>query len=195
MNNFFTSFIIVFFSGSVFAQASGGSIIKTSESAQDVVVAMMERVQQSVRSTNGKNMVALVKEDVMPMIAFERMTSASVGPAWRNSTQTQRAELMRLFEALLTRTYAGALTQLNNHTMQLRRDRNSDPSLVRTEVVGRGQPIFIDYRLERINEKWRVINLSVEGIWLVENYWGQFQPEISRNGIDGLIVSLRSKVE
>jgi phospholipid transport system substrate-binding protein len=68
--------------------------------------------------------------------------------------------------------------------------------VVRTEIRGKGEPIQLDYRVEKSSDApsgWRIYNLNVMGIWLVENYRSQFAQEINAKGIDGLIASLAER--
>jgi phospholipid transport system substrate-binding protein len=68
--------------------------------------------------------------------------------------------------------------------------------VVRTEVRGRGDPIQLDYRLEKTpgqGSGWQIFNLNVLGVWLVETYRSQFGPEINAKGLDGLIATLTER--
>ncbi len=58
-----------------------------------------------------------------------------------------------------------------------------------------GGPIAVDYRLEQTAQGWKIYDLNVEGIWLIQNYRNQFAQEINRNGIDGLIDALNQRNE
>ncbi|MFN4119665.1 phospholipid-binding protein MlaC [Acidovorax sp.] len=140
--------------------------------------------------------IALVDSKVMPNVNFRRMTAAAVGPGWRQATPEQQKRLQEEFKVLLVRTYAGALAQVNDQTIQvkpLRAAADDKDVLVRTEIVGRGEPIQLDYRLEKTPGEgagWKIYNLNVLGVWLVETYRGQFAQEINAKGIDGLIDTL-----
>ena len=143
--------------------------------------------------------IALVDKTVMPNVNFRRMTAAAVGPGWRKATPEQQQRLQEEFKILLVRTYAGALAQVNDQSIQvkpLRAAPEDKDVLVRTEIVGRGDPIQLDYRLEKTPGEgagWKIYNLNVLGVWLVETYRGQFAQEINANGIDGLISTLAAR--
>ena len=143
--------------------------------------------------------IALVNQKVMPSVNFRRMTAAAVGPAWRQATPEQQARLQDEFKILLVRTYAGALAQVTDQTIQvkpLRAAPEDKDVLVRTEIVGRGDPIQLDYRLEKTPGEgtgWKIYNLNVLGVWLVETYRGQFAQEINAKGVDGLIETLAAR--
>ncbi len=94
------------------------------------------------------------------------------------------------------RTYAGALTQVKDQTVQLKPMRSTPADtevVVRTEIKGRGEPIQLDYRMEKAGENWRIYDVNVLGIWLVEQYRNSFAQEINASGIDGLIAKLAER--
>lgn len=137
--------------------------------------------------------VTLVDTKIMPSVNFSRMTSSAVGRFWRQATPEQQKQLQDEFKILLVRTYAGALGEVKDQTLSFRplRARPEDTEVVvRSEVRGRGEPIQLDYRLEKGAEGWKIYDLNVLGVWLVETYRTQFAQEIGAKGIDGLIATL-----
>ena len=150
----------------------------------------------SLRGGDTTKINALVNDKVMPYVDFRRMTSAAVGPAWRQATPDQRQKLQDEFKALLIRTYSGALSQVGDQTITvkpLRMAAGDTDVLVRTQVNGRGEPVQLDFRLEKQATGWKIYNLNVLGVWLVETYRNQFAQEINANGIDSLIKTLASR--
>ncbi|MDO5102772.1 MAG: ABC transporter substrate-binding protein [Lautropia sp.] len=139
----------------------------------------------------------LVDERLMPHVNFERMTALTVGRPWRQATPAQREALMREFRVLLIRTYANAFAQVKNQKIQMRPfrgDASQKEVIVRSQVVQPGaEPLQLDYRLERAGDAWRIYDVNVLGVWLVQTYRNQFAQEISASGIDGLIKSLAAK--
>jgi phospholipid transport system substrate-binding protein len=136
----------------------------------------------------------LVNAQVLPHVNFQRMTAISVGRAWRGATPAQRQRLMDEFKTLLLRTYSGALTQVQDQTVDFKpvRARAEDVEVVvRTEIKGRGEPIQLDYRLEKTPEGWKIYDVNVLGVWLADtSFKSQFAPVVASSGIDGLITSL-----
>ena len=150
----------------------------------------------SIRNGELSKIRALVETKVMPHVNFERMTSMAVGPQWRTATPEQHKRMLEEFKTLMINTYAGALTQINDQTVEVRPVRaGSDPSeaLVRTLVRGKGDPIQLDYRLEKNGDAWRIYNVNVGGFWLAEAYKGQFAKDLSDGGLDALISRLAEK--
>jgi len=141
----------------------------------------------------------LVDMKVMPHVNFQRMTSSAVGPAWRQATPEQRTRLQAEFKTLLVRTYAGAMSQAKNLTFSMKPMRSAPEDkevIVRTLIKGRGDPVQLDYRLEKtpgMGAGWKIYNLNVLGVWLVDTYRSQFSQEINAKGIDGLIATLAER--
>lgn len=160
------------------------------------------RADKSIRAGDMSKIMQLVNDQVMPNIDFQRMTAATVGPAWRQAAPEQKQRLQQEFKTLLVRTYAGALTQVSDQTVTLQPFRAAPGDtdvLVRTVVRnanGGGKAVQIDYRLAKAQDApggWRVYNLNVMGIWLVDTYRTQFAQEINAHGIDGLINALAER--
>ncbi|HVG04361.1 MAG TPA: ABC transporter substrate-binding protein [Burkholderiaceae bacterium] len=152
---------------------------------------------KALKSGDTGRVQKLVDEKVLPYTDFQKMTQLSVGPGWRNATPEQRAALTREFRTLLVRTYSGALGQVSDHKVELRpyRAQPTDTDvIVRTQVVAsRGDPIQLDYRLEKSDAGWKIYDINILGVWLVENYKSQFSSQVNSSGIDGLIKTLTER--
>ena len=157
------------------------------------------KTDKSLRSGDMQKIGALVDQRVMPHVNFQRMTAAAVGPGWRQATPEQQKRLQEEFKTLLVRTYSGAMQQINDQTVvvkPLRAAPDDKEVVVRTEVRGKGEPIQLDYRVEKAPDApagWRIYNLNVMGIWLVDSYRSQFAQEVNAKGVDGLIASLAER--
>ena len=157
------------------------------------------RADPALRTGDLTRIVALLDAKLMPNVNFKRMTSSAVGPTWRQVSPEQQKRLQEEFKILLVRTYAGALAQTNDLTLTVKSLRGSTDDkevIVRTEIKGRGDPVQLDYRLERTPGEgagWKIYNLNVMGVWLVETYRSQFAQEINAKGVDGLIAALTDR--
>lgn len=154
------------------------------------------KADKSVQSGDVQKVMALVEAKVMPHVNFQRMTSSAVGRYWRQATPEQQKRLQDEFKVLLVRTYSGALSQVKNQTIQmkpLRAAATDTEVVVKSEVRGGGDPIQLDYRMEKVAEGWKIYDVNVLGVWLVENYRNTFAQEISAGGIDGLITKLAER--
>ena len=151
---------------------------------------------KAIQSGDVSKMLALVDSKVMPHVNFERMSARSVGPQWRSATPEQKKRLTEEFKVLLVRTYAGALSQVKDQTVQLKPMRGAAEDtevVVRTEIKGRSDPIQLDYRLEKAAGGWKIYDVNVTGFWLVEAYNRQFAPDLSAGGMDALIAKLAER--
>jgi phospholipid transport system substrate-binding protein len=157
------------------------------------------KADKSMRGADIAKVVALVDTRIMPHVDFQRMTASAIGPGWRQATPEQQKRLQEEFKILLVRTYAGALSQISDQVIAMKPLRAAPEDkevVVRSEVRGSGEPIQLDYRLEKTlgqGSGWRIFNINVMGVWLVETYKSQFAQEINAKGVDGLIESLAAR--
>lgn len=157
------------------------------------------KTDKTLQGGDTSKLIALVDSKVLPHLNFARMTASAVGPGWRQATPEQQKRLQEEFKTLLVRTYSGALSQVSDQTIVVKPLRAGDEDkevIVRTEVRGRGDPIQLDYRLEKTpgdGAGWKIYNLNVLGVWLVETYRNQFAQEINARGVDGLIATLTER--
>ena len=192
--------ITAFLSVALFASVS---IVRAAEEAPDVLIKrvsseVLDKIKsdKSIQAGDLNKVISLVDSQVMPNVNFTRMTASAVGRNWRQATPEQQKRLQDEFKILLVRTYSGALAQVKDQVINvkpLRAAPEDTEVIVRTEVLRRGEPIQLDYRMEKSATGWRIYDLNVLGIWLVETYRTQFAQEISANGVDGLIASLSQR--
>jgi phospholipid transport system substrate-binding protein len=164
------------------------------EVSTDVLDAV--RSDNSIRAGDVQKVIALVDKKVMPYVDFQRMTASAVGRYWRQATPEQQKRLQDEFKILLVRTYSGALAQVKDQTVELKpmRSKPEDTEvIVRTEVRGKGDPVQLDYRLEKTPAGWKIYDVNVLGVWLVQNYRNSFAQEIGTNGVEGLIEKLAER--
>jgi phospholipid transport system substrate-binding protein len=157
------------------------------------------RTDRSIKAGDINKIMQLVDTKLMQHVNFKRMTALATGPGWRKATPEQQDRLQEEFKLLLIRTYSGALTQISDQTIEVKPLRGASDEknlVVQTEVKGKGDPLQLDYRLEKTPGEgagWKIFDLNVMGIWLVENYRAQFSKEINAGGMDGLIKSLSER--
>jgi len=182
--------------GSAFAHAQSGkapdALIK--EVSTDVLDAV--KADKSIKQGDVQKVITLVDAKVMPYVNFQRMTASAVGRYWRQATPEQQKRLQEEFKILLVRTYSGALAQVQDQTVELKPMRGAPDDkevVVKTEIRGRGDPVQLDYRLEQTATGWKIYDVNVLGVWLVENYRNTFAQEIGANGIDGLIAKMAER--
>lgn len=155
------------------------------------------KADKDIQAGNQKKVMDLVESKILPYVDFQRMTALAAGKHWREATPEQQKQLSAEFRTLLIFTYSGALSQIKNETVEfkpLRADPADQEVEVRSSVnVPRGEPVTLNYRLEKTPQGWKIFDINVLGAWLVETYKGTFATEISKSGIDGLIKALSER--
>ena len=195
LNRFlFTSTLLLALAGvgPVHAQTAPDALVR--QIAVEVIDAA--KADKAIQAGDVSRIIALVDAKVMPNVNFEVMTRSAVGPQWRSTTPEQRIKLQAEFKVLLVRVYAGALTQIKDQTVEVTKTLpvpGSTQVVVQSEVRGKGEPIKLDYRLDKQAEIWKIIDVNVGGIWLVQSYRTQFAQEITKGGVDGLINTLAER--
>lgn len=159
----------------------------------DVLAAI--KADGAIQSGNPQRLLQLVDEKIIPYTNFEKTTRLAAGRYWRQATPEQQKALVKEFRTTLVRTYSGAVSSVKQQTAvemrPARREANATDTVVRTLIKQpNGDPIPVDYRLEKAASGWKVYDVNVLGVWLIENYRNQFSQEITKGGVDGLIKSL-----
>lgn len=178
--------------------------VQAAETAPDALVRQISgeviaaaKADKAIQSGDINKIITLVDAKVMPALNFEVMTRSAVGPQWRGATAEQRAKLQAEFKTLLVRVYAGALTQIKDANVEILKTlpvAGSKQVVVQSQVVvGKGEPVKLDYRMEPAGDSWKVIDVNVGGIWLVGSYRSQFAQELNAGGIDNLIAKLAER--
>lgn len=168
-------------------------VIATANEALDVL-----KADGAVKAGNTARINEVVNQHILPYVNFQKTTRLSAGRYWRQATEQQKTALADAFRGTLVRTYSGALTRVTPSTtvkaLPFRGDPKADDVVVRTLISqDNGQPTGVDYRLEKTPQGWKIYDMNVEGIWLIENYRNQFALQINQNGIDGLIKALNQR--
>lgn len=195
----FSIFLLVssFHSGFIIAQSAPDP--STPDGLIKMIVAdVMASVKADpeIQKGNIPRVVDLVEKKIVPYTDMRRTTQLAMGKNWSKATPEQQNQLISEFKSLLIRTYSGALSQLRDQTVQYKPFR-ANPSdtdvIVRTVVIGKSDPIPLDYRLEKTKDGWKVYDINIMGAWLIEAYRNQFTNQISQNGVDGLIKFLQER--
>ena len=169
------------------------------ELIRDLSNKVLEQIKndKEIQAGNFKRISDLIDSTIMPNVNFERMTSLSVGRGWRQATPDQQKRLISEFRTLLVRTYSGALTQFKDQAIKvkpLRAAATDTEVIVRSEITPkRGEAIPLDYRMEKSDSGWKIYDVNVGSLWLVESYRNQFSVELNAKGIDGLLAALVAK--
>jgi phospholipid transport system substrate-binding protein len=167
----------------------------------DFVQQVADQVLAALKADSTARVNQIVDDLILPHVNFEKTTRLAAGRYWRQATPEQQAALVKAFRGTLGRSYSGAFTRVDEGTsikvLPLRGDADATDLVVKSQVMQRAntQPIALDYRLEKTPQGWKIYDLNVENIWLIENYRNQFSQQISQSGIDGLIQALNQRAQ
>ena len=154
------------------------------------------KADKAIQAGDVSKIRALVDSKVLPNVNLQRMVIKSVGQPWRSATPEQQKRLTEEFKTYLINTYAGALTQVRDQTVKLRPVRagsNANEAVIGTDVVNKGEPIQLDYRLEKAGDSWKIYDFNVLGLWATDSFRSQFARDLSGGGVDALIARLSEK--
>ena len=179
------SLVVVFFLSVFGAAATAEPSVSPEKLVMEVSTQVLDEIKKdpALAAADPAHVNQLVDKKILPYTDFATMTRMAVGPAWRKADEAQRKEIMQLFRTLLVAVYSGALKEANNYTVELAKSRPSN------------DPIQLDYRLMNTGKDWKIFDVCVGGVWLVENYRSQFASVIGNSGLTGLIAQLKDRVQ
>jgi phospholipid transport system substrate-binding protein len=160
---------------------------------------VLERIKadSALRGGDLARRQSLIEEEVAPYVDFERMTQLSVGYAWRGATPAQRQALTREFRTCVILTYSGAMSRVTDEQVTvkpIRAQLGDTEVIVRTRIdSSSGEPTGLDYRLEKTETGWKIYDVTIMGVSMVETFRDSFVGQISRSGVEGLIQALADK--
>mgnify|MGYP003615090612 CR=1 FL=1 len=180
------------------------TLVAVNDDAPDVLIRTLStdvlariKADAAMQAGDMAKISALVDQTIMPYVNFQRMTASAVGRPWRTATPAQQKQIQDEFKTLLLRTYAGALSQVRNQTVDVKRLRAAPTDkevTVKSELKSSGNsPVSLDYRLGKTAEGWRVYDMNVMGVWLIETYRADFASAVNAGGIDNLIAKLSER--
>jgi phospholipid transport system substrate-binding protein len=197
MKNAILSLVLfVFLTGNALAAAADVAPDVLAKSTTEEVLEVL-RNNKDIRS-DPKKVTELVEAKILPNFDFTKMTRLAVGKGWRQASPEQQQTLIMEFKNLLVRTYGTSLTQYKNETVEfkpLKMEPDATDVTVKSQInrAAGGQPIAVDYSMEKTASGWKVYDVSIEAVSLVTTYRGSFADEVQRKGIEGLIASLQQK--
>jgi phospholipid transport system substrate-binding protein len=183
------------------------SLLSAGAGAQEAPDVLIKRVSEEIldlaktdkqiQAGNQQRIMEVVQGKVLPHVDFQRMTASAAGRYWREANAEQQAALTSEFKMLLVYTYSGAISQIRNQKLEFKPMRSAPGDTdveVRSNVIQqRGEPIQLNYRLEKTPAGWKIYDVNILGAWLVETYKGSFSAEIQKGGIEGLIKTLSER--
>ncbi|MBU6492820.1 phospholipid-binding protein MlaC [Pandoraea sp.] len=195
MKKFFLIPVISFFiAGAALAQSNLGPEDLVKQTVNEVMAAV--KADKSIQAGDIQHISELVQEKILPHADFQRTTRLVMGRNWNKATPEQQQQITEQFKQLLIHTYSGAIAQIRNQTvtyLPYRGQPGDTDAVIRTQVINNGQPIEIDYRLEKTPAGWKVYDINVLGAWLIQAYRDQFTQQISERGVSGLLSFLTER--
>jgi phospholipid transport system substrate-binding protein len=192
LRKFFAAFALFAASGLALAETAPDAFVM--QLSTEVIDAV--KADKAIQGGDVSRIRALVDTKIVPHVNLQRMVVKSVGPQWRSASPEQQKRLTEEFKTFLINTYAGALTQVRDQSVKLRPVRagaNPNEVTIGTDVVSKGEPIQLDYRLEKADGDWKIYDFNVLGLWATDSFRNQFSRELSAGGIDALINRLAEK--
>ena len=170
--------------------------ILVDHTAQEIL-AIIKQDKEIQSGTNKAKMLALVETKILPHFNFTRMTRLAMGKNWPKATPQQQREMVKEFRTLLVRTYYKALSVFSDHTIKvtpLNDIAGHTDVTVKTQMIqSHGQPVPINYSMEKTSNGWKVYDVTVAGISLIINYRSSFNSQIRKGGVEGLLNTLAEK--
>jgi phospholipid transport system substrate-binding protein len=192
--NWLSLSVIALFAAAAMAQDRAPDELVKNTTQEVISVIKQDR---DIQSGDRNKIYALVDEKVLPHFDFKRMSQLAMGKNWRQTTPEQQESLIKEFRSLLVRTYAVSLTQYRDQKIEykpLKLEPDAKDATVKTIFLQSGrEPIAVDYGMHKSAAGWKVFNITIEGVSLVENYRGTFNEQIRKSGIDGLIKTLSER--
>ncbi|KJK22943.1 signal peptide protein [Burkholderiaceae bacterium 16] len=187
---------VVAFTGAAHAQTQDASTPDGLVKAVVGDVMASVKADKDMQAGNITKISALVEQKILPNANFQKTTQIAMGRNWSKATPEQQKLIADEFKTLLIRTYSGAIAQIRDQTVQFRPYRGSPEdtdATIRTQVINKGEPIQLDYRLEKTPQGWKVYDINVLGAWLTEAYKGSFNTIVGQQGVDGVIKTLQDR--
>ena len=119
----------------------------------------------------------------------------ALGPHWAQRTPAEQTEFVALFADLLDRAYLSKLDQYQGEKVRYVNEAvDGDQATVKTTIVmPRGSEVPVEYRMHKVNDRWLVYDVIIEGVSLVSNYRQQFNKIIQTESYPALVTKLRNK--
>ncbi len=163
----------------------------------------MDRVVQILMDPQYKNEGKAIQRNriwrlIEDLFDFDEMSKRAVARKWRQFTPEEKKEFTEVFGKLLSNTYLNRaqIRYSNEKVNYVGQEKLTDTkAVVKTIIVGEAGEIPADYSMKLKNGKWRIYDVTIEGLSLISNYRNQFRKILSREKPAQLIAKLKVKVE
>lgn len=178
------------------AAAIAGSPTGEIRGAIDRVISILNRKDLQPKAKREERR-ALLRAEIRPVFDFGEMGKRSLGAHWKERTPEERERFAKLFTELLETSYLGKIEAYKGEKIRYVKESLDPPyAEVNTLIVtSKEQEIPVDYRLLQGGNRWRIYDVVIEGISLVNNYRSQFSAILQRSSFDELVRKLQSTVQ
>jgi phospholipid transport system substrate-binding protein len=124
---------------------------------------------------------------------FAEMAKLSLGKHWNSISEDERQEFVEVFTTYVLRVYKSTLNSYNGEKISYEREvREGDHAQVDTKVMGKDQTLFVDYRLHRLGDNWKIYDVAIEQVSITKNFRAQFNRVIAESSFKGLIERMKA---
>ena len=181
----------------IFAQ----SYMATAGAPGDQLKQSVERIQTILSDSNLKGEAKTqerrqkLKEVINARFDFGDMAKRSLGPEWQKRSPEEQKEFVRSFTALLEGAYFDKLESYNGEKVRYVNERqDKDFAEVATKITNdKGEDFSLNYRLHDVNGDWKVFDIIIENISLVNNFRSQFNRVLAKSSYADLIQTMNQK--
>ena len=144
---------------------------------------------------NEKKVAAIFDE----MIDYGALAESSLGTEWAARTDAEKKEFTDLLKQLVRKAYEKNLKKTLNYNIEYVSEEQKDGAHVvttkaKSKTDAREEPIEIKYKMAQKDSKWRVQDITTEGVSLVSSYRSQFTKIIKKDGFPALITKMKDKI-
>lgn len=179
--------------GAEVAQALAGPPTDSMKGTIDEVLRIV-RDKELKQTTKAEERRSQLEKVVAERFDYHEMSRRALGAPWNQLSDKEKQEFVSLFQTLLTSTYAEKVESYSGEGVQYLNERTEkDYAEVRTKILSGKTEIPLDYRLINHGADWRVYDVVVDGVSMVNNYRGQFMKILRASSYPDLVEQLRKK--
>ena len=195
--NLFKTVLVVIGLAAIFygSAASAGVPTEQVRGTVDQVIAILQDPSLKPESKQKERREQL-RRVIFARFDFAEMARRSLGPEWRRRTPTEQQEFINLFTDLLQDNYIGTIEAYSGDKVGYNRElQEKDSAEVQTTLTTKGEAAYsINYRLRLVDKDWKVYDVVIENISVVNNYRSQFNRVISKSSYEELVRTMKEKM-
>jgi phospholipid transport system substrate-binding protein len=168
---------------------------------QQVIESTSNQLQSTLQKpefkSDFKKATQFVDRVISSHVDFDRVSALVLGKNWKGATQAQKEQFKKEFRMLLVRTYTTAFTEYSDWKIEylpLEPGDDDKKIVVKTLILqSGGHPVAVNYRMVKDGDDWRVYDILIEGVSLLQNYRSSFNDDIEQGSLDALIKKLADR--